>query len=74
MKWSEFRKKYPEEIFTKVRKICEEQHIYKSCQVTQAGKLCRSCYAKEGKYCFPCEEVINEYVKRHGKKLEILSV
>ena len=74
MKWSEFKKKYTEEIFAKVLKICEEQYTYRSSQITQAGKLCRSCYAKEGKYCFPCEDVRNEYVKKHGRKLEILSV
>lgn len=74
MKWSEFRKKYSEETFIKVRNICEEQYAFKSCQVTQNGKTCRLCYEKEGKYCFPCEEVRAKYREKYGKLLDVLSV
>lgn len=72
MKWSDFEKKYPEEIYRISRTLCEEIHKKKMITGNNEETFCNFCYKKEGESCFPCGHVREEYLSRYGFVLDQL--
>lgn len=64
LKWKDFETKYPKELYSELRQLCEEIHKNKG------GWGCNRCYNREGSFCFPCNEIKEVYKERFGVNLD----
>jgi hypothetical protein len=70
MKWSEFEAQNPNELYKKLRQMCEDHHNEVMMKGGFSSRFCNHCYEREGWKCFPCREIRESYDERNGEPLK----
>jgi len=70
MKWEDAKNKYPEELYDKLKQLCEEFHESVNKDKRLLTLFCNWCYKTKGSLCFPCVDMKKLYQEKYDADLE----
>ena len=74
MKWDDAKEKYPAELYSILKQLCDEFNTSVNENKRILTFFCNWCYKTKGSLCFPCVDIKRLYQEKFSSDLdEIIS-